>query len=56
MWRKQSKIEARLGENWRRPKGMRQHTYERLVDCEARRDEAFAVVAERLLGLARLTH
>lgn len=56
MWRKQSKVEARLGEHWARPKGMRLHTYERLMekllDCEARRDAAFTVMAGRLLGLA----
>jgi hypothetical protein len=37
---------------------MRQSTYKRLVDrvvdCETRRDEAFAVVATSLLGLAGL--
>ena len=37
MWRRQSKIEARLGENWQRPKGTRQHTCERLVDLKVRR-------------------
>jgi hypothetical protein len=47
MWRKQQKIEGRLGEHWRRPKGMSHCTYDRpvaaLIDCEKRRDEAFAV-------------
>lgn len=55
MWRKQSKIEARLREGWRRPKGMRQATFTRLIKaaitCEERRDEALAVFAERLLSL-----
>lgn len=55
MWRKQAKIEARLGEHWQRPKGMRAHTYQRLLDtlddCEARRNDAFTVFAARLLKL-----
>jgi hypothetical protein len=46
LWRRQSKIETRLGEHWRRPKGMRRHTYERLIaeviDCEEKRDKALA--------------
>jgi len=58
MWRKQSKIEARLDDDWRRPKGMRWPTYERLLDklaeCEAWREEAFVVVAGRLVGLGNL--
>ena len=45
-WGKQSKIEAKLGEHWQRPKGMRQCTYDRLLaglaDCERRRDAALA--------------
>jgi len=54
MWRKQSKIERRLGEHWRRPKGMHSATYERIVqaimDCEEQRNAAF-IVAVRRLGL-----
>ena len=54
MWRKQAKIEARLGDNWQRPKGMRRHTYDRLietlVDCEHRRDLAFCAMAARMFG------
>lgn len=57
MWRKQAKIERRLGKHWQRPKGMRQKTYDRLKaalwDCEMRRDHAFTVAASRLLGLLR---
>ena len=53
MWRKQSKIEARLGEHWQRTKGMRLKTYERLMlvllTCEEQREEAFAAFATRLL-------
>ncbi|WP_374663300.1 hypothetical protein [Ramlibacter sp.] len=57
LWRRQAKIESRLGDNWKRPKGMRLRTYDRLmaalVDCEERRDAAFASVAARLLALDR---
>jgi hypothetical protein len=56
MWRKQAKIENRLGDNWQRPKGMRQHTYEHLKDqifqCEAWREEACALMVGRLLKVA----
>ncbi|MDI1259591.1 hypothetical protein [Aquabacterium sp.] len=45
-WRKQSKLEARLGPNWRRPKGMHRATRERILEaiweCEATRDVALA--------------
>lgn len=58
MWRKQAKIEGRLVDNWRRPKGMRQCTYQRLIgtlnDCEERRENAFAAFASRLFGGAGL--
>lgn len=41
-WRKQSRAEARLGENWRRPKGMHHATYAHLMavifDCEETRE------------------
>jgi len=30
LWRKQRKLEARLGENGERPQGMHQRTYERI--------------------------
>lgn len=53
-WRKQAKIEARLGDNWERPKGMRIRIYNLLINsligCEQRRDEAFGIVAMRLFG------
>ncbi len=53
-WRKQQRLEAKLGEYWRRPKGMRQRTYERLIDgvrdCEERREAAFCIAAARLFG------
>lgn len=55
MWRKQGGIEARLGEDWTRPKGMRQRTYERLLDrlqdCDARRELAFWERFSRLKGV-----
>ena len=55
LWRRQHKIEKRLGPNWQRPKGMRQRTYgrlwERLMDCETRREDALAVFAAQFLGL-----
>lgn len=45
-WRRQAKIEAKLGPNWARPQGMHHATRERLLsviwDCEARRDVALA--------------
>lgn len=46
LWRKQAKIEARLGEYWRRPKGMRFRTYLRLTasirDLEGWRENLIA--------------
>ena len=57
-WRRQSKLEARLGEDWERPKGMRHRTYEALIDaledCERRRNIAFVETAVRLFGAAGL--
>lgn len=54
LWRRQHKIEKRLGDHWRRPKGMRRRTYDRLfaelLACEEQRDAAFAILAARLLG------
>lgn len=51
-WRKQSKIERKLDEHWRRPKGMHRATHERLVDvisdCEERRDAGLAALLQRL--------
>ena len=57
-WRMQRKIEAKLGEHWSRPKGMRTATYQRLreslMDCERRRDHAFGVRMESLFHLLNL--
>jgi hypothetical protein len=45
-WRKQQKAEARLEENWRRPKGMHRRTHERLLSvifaCEEAREDLLA--------------
>jgi len=45
-WRKQSKLEARLGKGWSRPKGMHWRTREnivnRILDCEQAREDALA--------------
>lgn len=53
LWRKQRKLERRLGENWRRPKGMHQKTRQRIVteilECEARREAALLPVMARFL-------
>lgn len=55
-WRKQAKIEAKLGPNWTRPKGMHHATRERLLstiwDCEERRDAAL----DRFLGVLMGRH
>lgn len=54
-WRRQAKLEARLGENWTRPPGMRQATYkrirERLFDCEEQRDAALYEFMTRMTAL-----
>ncbi|MBK7614317.1 MAG: hypothetical protein IPJ08_07525 [Burkholderiales bacterium] len=52
-WLRQSRIEAKLGPDWQRPKHMHHATYERLwqavVDCEQQRDEWIAGMVSRLL-------
>lgn len=54
LWAKQTKLEARLGSDYERPKGMRQRTYERLSNeiaaCEQQRDKAFSLFAMRFVG------
>ena len=51
-WRKQRKLEAHLGENWRRPKGMHHATRDRICEaiwaCEMVREDALAAYVERL--------
>lgn len=55
LWRKQGKIEARLGENRTRPKGMRRHTHAELreawFELEVRREEWLGALLERLMSL-----
>lgn len=50
-WRKQWKAEAKLGEHWRRPKGMHQSTHSKLIavilECEQQRDAALLYYAAR---------
>lgn len=57
-WRNQRKLEARLGDKWQRPKGMRLNTYQRLIErlasYEEARDAAFCVRVGRLFGFAGL--
>ena len=52
MWRKQAKIERRLGKNLQRPKGMHGSTYAKLrtkiFDSEEQRDIALDIAFERL--------
>lgn len=56
LWRKQHRIEKRLDADWRRPKGMRRHTYDRLfaelIECEEGRDVALVAAVLRLYGNA----
>jgi hypothetical protein len=57
LWRKQAKIEKRLGENWQRPKGMRQRTYDglkdKLCELEGRREGEFAAYVSRLFSITK---
>lgn len=52
MWIKQHKLEAKLLKGWRKPKHMRQKTFERLrekiIECEMQRDDALVAAAARL--------
>jgi hypothetical protein len=53
-WRKQATIEAKLGPNWTRPKGMHRATRQRLLaviwDCEERRGVALAQFLGVMMG------
>ncbi len=53
-WRKQAKVEAKLGPNWSRPKGMHTDTHDHLMsliyDCEEQRDLALANLLEALMS------
>ena len=50
-WRRQQKLERRLGGGWGRPKGMHRTTRARILDsifaCERQRDDAIAAYAAR---------
>ena len=52
-WRKQAKVEAKLGPNWERLKGMHEATHQRLVsiiwECEERRDTALTGYLDALM-------
>lgn len=53
-WRIQRKIEARIGDKYLRPKGMRLRTFDKLVNelfhCQNVRNAAVDVMADRLIG------
>ncbi|WP_220635011.1 hypothetical protein [Georgfuchsia toluolica] len=55
MWRKQWKLEAKLGPNGERPKGMHWRTYELIQgwinEVEEAKDGLFCVHAARLIGM-----
>jgi hypothetical protein len=59
LWRKQRKLEAKLGENYQRPKGMHARTYERIFakidEVEERKDTAFYLSALAFLGRRGIT-
>ena len=54
-WRRQAKMEARLGPHWQRPKGMHHRTPERLLEgifaCEEIREDALAGYLSRVMHL-----
>ncbi|HRD95851.1 MAG TPA: hypothetical protein PLA97_05550 [Rubrivivax sp.] len=51
-WRREQRLESRLGPNWTRPKGMHLRTYERIIDailvCQRERDGALVDFMQRL--------
>src|SRR5579862_873928 len=53
LWRKQRKLEGRLGESYQKPRWMRRRTYERIWaqinDVEERKDHAFCLHAAAFL-------
>ncbi len=57
-WRRQGKLEARLGDHWQRPKGMHRATCSKLLaaiwDCEELRDRALEDFAQRMGLLGQL--
>lgn len=50
-WIRQRKLERKLDEHWRRPKGMHRATFQRIfgsiMDCEATRDAALFLFMQR---------
>lgn len=54
-WRRQAKLERRLGPHWKRPKGMHRRTRERLMaeifECEGIREDAFESYLARVMPL-----
>jgi len=52
-WLRQYRLEARLGDDWSRPRGMHYRTYDRLLErllgCEEQRDGAIAAFLGRLM-------
>lgn len=59
LWRKQRKLEAKLGENHGKPKGMHSRTYQRIFakidEVEERKDAAFIRGALAFLGRRGIT-
>lgn len=53
LWRKQAKLESKLGGGWSRPKGMHRKThnavFEKIVNCEEQREEEFVRFAQRIM-------
>jgi hypothetical protein len=54
LWRKKRKLEARLLDDWQKPKGMHWRTYkmgcQRLAAVEHAKDAEFAIRVQALLG------
>jgi len=51
-WRKQSKLEDRLGQHWSKPKGMHKATHARILgaiwQCEGEREDALVAYIDRI--------
>ena len=51
-WRRQQRLEDRLGDHLSRPKGMHRRTHERILDaiwaCESARDDALVAYCQRI--------
>ena len=59
LWRKLHKLEAKLGENYQRPKGMHSRTYEQIFakidEVKERKDAAFCLGALAILRRGGMT-